>query len=429
MRMARPEGLLAILVIALVARLVFCFGVAGIHSELRGDQLNYQNIARRLVQGSGFAMEDGTPSAARPPLYPMFLAGVYQVFGIRPEAGKITQVLLGVVMVLLVYAIAKRLFSDTVAMLAALLAAINPSMIFISGYLLSENLYSLFLLAFILLLVGQQKSAHPSYARVVLGGFLLGQAGLTRPCGLVFATGAAVVLILLAPVNLKRLTRAGVLLLVLVLTIFPWTLRNYLRLGAWVPLSTNGGLTFYMSNCERVFDLPRYRGTIVPLDEVGQAEIKKAGNEIECDRLGWRMGMTFLKENWRRIPTLVSWKFLRFWRIRSGVTGPWWWDSSSTLGALANRIDHGLGFNVIVVPLFLIGLAITSKRYKDMALLYTLILAHVAVALVFFGSLRARVPVEPAISIFASAALVKIVGQLRRGSATRFLDRFDFHLC
>jgi hypothetical protein len=46
--------------------------------------------------------------------------------------------------------------------------------------------------------------------------------------------------------------------------------------------------------------------------------------------------------------------------------------------------------------------------------LYGLIAVHLAVALVFYGSLRARLPIEPVIAMFASAGLVRLAALVRR---------------
>jgi hypothetical protein len=46
--------------------------------------------------------------------------------------------------------------------------------------------------------------------------------------------------------------------------------------------------------------------------------------------------------------------------------------------------------------------------------LYGIIVMHTLTALMFFGSLRSRMPVEPVIAIFAAFGAVHLLGRIRR---------------
>jgi hypothetical protein len=241
---------------------------------------------------------------------------------------------------------------------------------------------------------------------------LLGVASLTRPHGLIFTAIAALALALRGHRRpTERLATGAILILTVVLALAPWTIRNRVRLGAWVPVSTHGGITFYQSNCAAVLEVPAYYGNVAPRAELPGLGGPPKGQELARDRVAWGLGIAFLNANRHRVPELLARKSLRFWRFRSGVRGTWWWDNSRILGRLAKRLDCGLVYFSLVIPLFILGLVTTARRYRELTLLYAVVAAHLLVSLVFHGSLRARVPVEPVIVIFASAALLNIAGR------------------
>jgi len=412
----RRSAIVCVLVIcALALRIAFCFGVVGLHSPVRGDEEAYHRHGKNIAAGVGFVSRTGEPTAARPPLYCIALSGAYRIFGAKAEIARIIQIVLGVVLVILTYALASMLFSSGVALIAMALAAFCPSLIFISGYILTENFYAVLILITLVFFTRIFKAGHLSYSEAVFGGFLLGLCSLARPHGFVYAVFVIITALFLVRGRLRdRGAKACVLILAVVLTIFPWSLRNHSRLGAWIMFSTHGGITFYQSNCQLVYDVPCYEGAIAPRCDLPHWEDLRAAGEVESNRMAWKMGMAFLKENPRLVPRLLARKFLRFWRMDSNVTGGWWFDDSTGLGRLSRRVDIGLVFCAVVLPLFVLGLLVTRHRHRDLLLLYGVILVHTLVALVFHGSLRARVPVEPVIEIFAAAGLVAVFAWTRK---------------
>jgi hypothetical protein len=79
----RHATLALLLLLALGVRILFCLEVVGLHSPLRGDEIDYHRLAVSLASGEGFVDAYGDATAARPPLYPVFLACAYRVFGDR----------------------------------------------------------------------------------------------------------------------------------------------------------------------------------------------------------------------------------------------------------------------------------------------------------------------------------------------------------
>lgn len=105
----------------------------------------------------------------------------------------------------------------------------------------------------------------------------------------------------------------------------------------------------------------------------------------------------------------------------SGVRSGWWWDKGSRLGALASSLDVFFLHSIVVIPLFIAGLAFALRETRRLANLHAIVIVHTATALFFYGSLRSRAPVEPVIAIFAAYAIVRL-----RALATRRRAAGDF---
>ncbi len=415
---AARRAFIAILIAAALVRVVFSGWVVGFGAMTKGDEADYHTIATQLVSGNGFAGADGTPTARRPPGYPVLLAALYSLFGIDPVAGRVLQVILGVAVVALTAAVARRLFDARVALLAASLAALNPFLTFISGYLLTENLYLVLVLA-ALCVAPDPRRFMERPARAMGSAALLALATLARPTGLPLLEWVLVAALLLAAVPWRvRAVRLTAAVAVAVLLVLPWYARNASVMGGWV-LTTHGGITFYQGNNPKVARTDSWRGGVAPLEVLPRYNEMAAMPEVPRDRMAWRLGGEYLYHNWREVPELVAWKFLRFWRLKSdmglsGIRSGWWFSRESRLGWLAAEIDVGFVYALPVLALFVAGLWLTRRRWRELVFLYGIVIVHTAIAVVFFGSLRTRIPVEPVFCIFAATAATRIGSAIRR---------------
>lgn len=422
----RTAALVLILLLALGARALFCAKVVGWSAPLRGDEVDYHAIARSIVEGKGFANDRGETTAARPPLYPLALASVYAIAGERPEAGRAFQIALGVLAVALVYALARALIPERplAALVAAALAAASPQLVFISSYLLAENLYIVVSLLFLLAFArGPAGETRPR--RLVAAGALLGLGSLARPNLFPFALLVLAAMLLPGGGSIRgRAGRAALVALALAAAIAPWAIRNVRAVGAPVLFTTHGGITFYQGNNEVALAEPRYRGGVAPLNALpGWRAIIERRGEIERDREAWRLGREFVREHADAVPRMSLWKFVRFWRFRgemgmSGVRSGWWWDRGRLLGRLASSFDAVFVYSIVTIPLFVVGLLVTA-RDRRFLLPAVFVLVHTAMAVVFYGSLRSRVPIEPVIAVYAAAALARLVPAFRGGARGR----------
>jgi 4-amino-4-deoxy-L-arabinose transferase-like glycosyltransferase len=414
-----------IVALGLAFRALFWLEVTGPNAPLRGDEIDYDALARSLASGRGFAVASGEPTASRPPLYPVLLAGIYRIAGFRTEAGKILQILLGGAIVLLTYLLARRLFTERAALAAAAIAALNPSLVFISSYLLAENLYIVLLLSFLVLFA--RASTEPlSHGACAAGGSLLGLASLARPNAFPFAIFAACSCALVGTGSRGgRLAKSALLLAAVFAVLAPWAARNEKRLGSPVLFTTHGGITFYQGNNPVAYDEPTYRGTVAPLAALPGWDRIKGMEEAAGDAEARRLGAAFVRENPGRFVRMAGWRFMRFWRFSgdapfSGVRSGWWWDKGRRFGALASSLDIVFLFSVVVIPLFVLGLFVTASRARELVNLHGVILVHTATAMIFFGSLRSRMGAEPMIAVFAGFCAMRLLSMIRRKNDPSF---------
>jgi 4-amino-4-deoxy-L-arabinose transferase-like glycosyltransferase len=414
------RALPAILVVAALSRFGFSTWVVGLDAMTKGDEADYHAIATHLAAGEGFRSDHELATARRPPAYPVFLSLIYRAGG-DASAARIAQVVLGVLVVWLTVRVAGAWFGDTAAAIAGWFAALNPFLVFISGYLLTENLYLVFVLGALAYAPSPRDyCAHPWRCTVLMAA-LLGLATLTRPSGLPLLEWSLAAVLLFASAPWKaRVARIAVAAGVFLLVLSPWLARNARVIGAPV-LTTHGGTTFYQGNNGKVASTPQWRGGVAPLEALPGYDRLAPMPELERDREAWKLGKTWLRENAGAVPSLVAWKLVRFWRLKSdmglsGIRSGWWFNNQSALGRVAANLDAGMIYALVALPLFLLGLIITWRRWRELWFAYGMIAVHTAVAVVFFGSLRTRIPVEPMICVFAGAAVAWFFARQRRSS-------------
>lgn len=402
-----------IVVLAGLLRVGYCALGEGFHAPNRGVEADYHMLAKNIAAGAGFADSEGRPTALRSPAYPFILGAVYKVFGPHKIYGRFLQILLGTAVVFLVFFTSARYFDKVTAALAAALAAFNPFMIFSSGYLLAENLYTLLLLLGLYFVPKPENLTGKLRNPLLAGAFLAGAALTLRAAPPLAVWMLAAGIIFGAGPKRRRcfygLLTAGLFLLILL----PWSFRNQNKLGGWVGTTTSGGMEFYQGNNPGILDFKYYRGGAVPPAALPMYHRLTAASEVERDQMARRMGREFLGHNLRYAPKLAWWKFVRFWGLQSAVgikeyKKKWWPEEESILRPMSGGFDEGMVYGLTVLPLFIAGIIVTRRRWKELLFLYGLVAVHTLTALVFFGSIRGRLPVEPVIVMFAAVTLTKM---------------------
>lgn len=200
--------------------------------------------AESIANGSGFLIY-GYHSAYEPIGYPIFLAILFKIFGINILVGKIANIFLASISLIFIYLIAKISFKKELpALISMFLLAVLPLHIMYTSVLSTEILFTTLLLAVTYLIMLSNKKIN----KYILLGILLGLSSLIKPYMMVFQF-AILTLELIEKTNMRRcLINFLVITVFIVITISPWTFRNYTVFHKVIPISTNGGYNLYVNN-------------------------------------------------------------------------------------------------------------------------------------------------------------------------------------
>lgn len=186
----------------------------------------------------------------RPPGYPYFLAAIYKLSDGSYLAPRIAQSLLGLGACLLLFLIARQLFGQPAACIAAGLGAVYWGFIFFESELHEPALLVFLILLFTYALTNWAR--HPSWPRLAAVGLLLGFYAIVRPNILIVAPLLLIWCIwILKHYNrpLSGISRHAVILTAAALIpVLPVTIRNYVKGGEFVLISNNAGINLYIGN-------------------------------------------------------------------------------------------------------------------------------------------------------------------------------------
>src|SRR5262245_46823666 len=170
------------------------------------DELVYSELAKSFADGGQFLVRD-VPSHGYGFVYPVLIAPAWRIFDAIPDAYAVAKAINAVVMSLAAipaYLIARRLFRPSLALVAAALTVLVPSMLY-TGTLMTENaFYPLFLLVALQLL---RTLERPTPLGQVVLLALIGLAYATRAQAVAMIASAATAPILLALYERRGLRR------------------------------------------------------------------------------------------------------------------------------------------------------------------------------------------------------------------------------
>ena len=412
--------------IGVIARLVFGLGY-WVDKPLTHDEREYLLLARNVASGRGFVylLPDGSQAPGehfgRAPFYPLFLAGVIRVSqaaGIDAAAGPLegdvarpavlrairtSQAALGGLLVWLVGWMAGRAAGSRAAATAAWLAALYPPLVWTPAYVFSETLYAVVALGCAAVL---NMAAHrivtpaegdrgrvPDRGSVWLyaaSGILAGLAVLTRPAMLFF-------LVLAGPwVWWTRGVRpAAVFAIAAVLAVAPWSVYNTRTAGRFVPIASEGGITFWTGN---------HAMAIGEGDLAANPDLKRANLELRARHPGLspeQLESIYYREAWRFIrdhPVWWAWLLVRKLFYTIVPIGPSYRLHSPLY--LWSSVASYLG----VLPFALAGLARLVRTGRVPVPLLLLAAGSVLASVVFLPQERFRIPVvDPALLVMAAS--------------------------
>jgi len=176
---------------------------------------------------------------------------------------------------------------------------------------------------------------------------------------------------------------------------------------AWVPVTTGAGRALLDSNNPYVWSDPARRGgAVAALEHEPYASEFRGLGEVETDHRARRYALEYLSQNRTLWPGMALAKLARFWRVTAegGGTGGWQREGSP-LESLRRHVDPLLLWSLVVMPLAAWGLVRSARGARRwFQLLPALVIAYFTLgSVVFWGSLRLRLPIEPLMALLAAA--------------------------
>jgi 4-amino-4-deoxy-L-arabinose transferase-like glycosyltransferase len=361
----------------------------------------YGHIAMNIVNGLGFQYDfDGNwplqYTAYGPALYCYFLVPWFWLFGFNLLGPRLMHAVMLAAVGWFLYRIGERLVNRRVGLIAAGLWAVYPELIFLSLRLAPENTMFLPMMAMLWMALQLERLGSRWYVLAV--GILLGIS-----CWIDSS------LQMLAPILVgcwwlngklrgrEGVRRVGLLVAGFFLVVTPWTVRNYIRLGAIVPLRSSFAYNMWRGNH------PGATGTVRTLEGKNVDEVLTPDynnyiqshldplHEVTRDRFFAAEVKRFIRENPGEYFRL-SWQRLEYY---------WWLDPTHPL----TKSLFYTGPWIMLLAAAAVGIGTVRKAWR----LWSLFGLQILGFSILFGLTvvvpRYRLPIYPAMLLLAAAGV------------------------
>jgi 4-amino-4-deoxy-L-arabinose transferase-like glycosyltransferase len=367
------------------------------------DAADYHQIAASLAEGRGYVNTAGHSTAWRPPGYPAFLALIYRLTGPSVAAATIVQSFVGALTVLMLMLFGSTFLNHIETVIGGVIAAAYPGFVWLPRLLLSENLSLLLTLTTLWAVAMYLKSRRVKW--LVLFGAVGGLNTLVRGGNLVLpimlGAGLLIVAVRGKTDQWKHLSTGLLLALAaFVVTVTPWTIRNYRVFHRFVPVATQEGLTLYASYWPPVKNGKFIWGTLPGIEDPNIAAANNLPDEVATSKYLQHITV----ERLRRQPSY-------FFRVipskMISLLVPFDWEILPHPIGMGRRVNWG--YILIAFPALLGFILLCRNRRPNQWLLWVIPILVLVQTIVFYGSPRFRLPAEPIAILVAAVALSQLV--------------------
>jgi len=345
-------------------------------------------------------------------LYPYFLGVLQFVFGHNLWLIRFLQIILGALACGLIYRVGERLFSRSAGIAAGLIMAFYAPAIFYDG-LIEKSILDLTLLSLVLFIF--VSVADERWFKWLGCGAVIGLLGLSRENALILVPVVAAWIIVRHREGALALRARwlGVFLAGVLVILLPVGLRNLLVGGEFKLTTSQFGANFYIGNN------PAADGTYGSIrDGIAETQLEGADAKRLAERAAghsltpgqvsnyWlaraREYISAQPLEWAK---LLGFKWLLVWNAREIEDSDdfYIYQNWSWLLALLSWFSH---FGVLA-PLACVGVFLTLRQWRQLWLLYAMVVALAASVAVFYVFGRYRYPLVPLLALFAGAGFVE----------------------
>ncbi len=363
------------------------------------DTLWYTAQAKALRKGRGFDdLFTGDPTAEHGPLTPILLSPATTADGQRA-----LMALYGVVGLLVLVVVARRLLSPLAARVAVFVAALYPNIWMHESVHMSEALAIGLVSTTILCMLAVRE--HGRWWAAAALGIAIGLAALARSELAMLAPLCALVVWRHSPG--RRLMNAGVVLVAALVVVAPWVALNLSRFDEPTFLTTNDGTTWIGANCDDTYSGGNTGSWTVfcaidveGLDDDADASVRSARQR--------ELAFEYISEHAERVPVVVVARLARtldLYGVSNMISGDVGEDKFEWVAWL------GVVSFWVLAPLTVVGLRAMGRR--DRALVLPVMVTVLVTTVVFYGAHRIRAPLEPAVVLASAVGVSSLVDRWR----------------
>ena len=385
--------------------------------RLHSDPDAYVRLGTMLAEGKGFVAADGVqPTAFRPVLYPLLLAGPLSL-GISPASTVVFwNLLAGFVLVLAGIQLAGEIgLSRRGKLIAGFLAAIDPLMIRYTTEPMTENVCAAMFTASLVYLLRFIRNTglmdSPSNVGIAaVSGVLLGLTALCRPVILVSCVVLTFTMTILQWKSCRDRVRVAsrsvavmwIPAIVAAFTVAPWIIRNAAQFAAFIPATTHGGYTLLLGNNSEFYERV-VSGKQAAWDndsltawqhrlhqQVTEGKLEQS-DEPAVDQWMYEQA----KIEIRKQPAMAGWAVLlrwrRFWAITPTASG----------AALPRFMFYAVGTWYGLLGIGLFGSLLQLHRNANVLLLWMSVFSFLVVHSFYWTNARMRAPLTGVLVVLA----------------------------
>lgn len=405
-------------VVALAAVLRVSYALASRHSpffdHLDLDSRFYDLWAKRIASGDWV----GDEVFFMGPLYPYFLALIYKVAGHSLLTVKIVQSLLGGLTAGIVYLLGRECFGVIAGLIAGFLAAMYVPFLFYDNSILFPVLATLLnTMMLYFLYLGVVRGNTRWFA---IGGMCAGLSAAGNASVLAFGPLAVGFLLIFGKMHLRvRLKAVGFFVAGIAVIVAPIAVRNLVIGKDLVPLTSNAGLNLFIGNNQKSTGAyVKPEGLDVFTDPSGRtiAEAARGGVALKPSEVSdyWTSrAIDFAKSNPADFASNMLRKVFLFWSVYE-IPQIEHLPFEKRYSWLLRIPSPSFG---IVCPLGILGMFLSLRRRREAWLLFLFIMSYSVTIITFFVVARYRLPMVPALMVFAASS---VVWWIRAGRQRRY---------
>jgi hypothetical protein len=375
------------------------------HAALAGDELEYDLEARLFAAGhlfwTTFPYGIAHASALKAPGYTLWLGVLYAVLGHHPAVVEALQGAgLGPCNIVLTFLLGRRLFGPRVGLAAAWVVAVYPFAWQYEVRLYSESIATPLTLGVVLLFLDRELSWRRACDVGVLTGLLL----LIRPTSVFLLLGVLVAVWLRHGFG-RGWRLAFVAVACAVMVVVPWTVRNGVVEGGFVPISLQDGAGYGTFNAQAANDpVWPYAWRPDPPSARVMLNPRVHRTELQLRSMALHLQDSYIGAHPFSVVQAFFWNGLsRLWDVRRPARPL---AEVKPEGRSRFLTIVGLCMYYVLAPLALACLVLLWRRRRDVAWPLAAMALGASVVFTVDAGTRYRAPLEPVIVVLACAVVL-----------------------